>query len=47
MKAKDSVWYKSSMEKGEVNLVTVLILIQDGEDTAIPTRDGYLDTNYI
>jgi hypothetical protein len=39
MKAKDSVRHKSSMEKGEVPC-TVLILIPDGEDTAIPTREG-------
>jgi hypothetical protein len=39
MKAKDSVRHKSSMEKGEVPC-TVLILIPDGEDKAIPTREG-------
>ncbi len=44
IKAKGSVWHKSSMEKGEVP-VPALIQMQGGA-IVIP-RDGFLDTNYI
>ncbi len=45
LKAKGSVWHKSSMEKGRSTLVLALIQMRGG-DTVI-LRDGFSDTNYI
>ena len=44
MKAKGSVWHKSSMKKGVV-LVQASIQMQGGA-IVIP-KDGFSDTNYI
>ena len=45
MKAKGSVWHKSSIMKKEQDLVLALIQMQDGA-IVIP-NDGFSDTNYI
>ncbi len=46
IKAKGSVWHKSSMKKG-IYLIRALIQVQGGGTIAIPRKDGFLDTNYI
>ena len=45
LKAKGHVWHKSSMKKGIVPRSGIDTLMQDG-DSVIPTRVGYLVTNY-
>jgi hypothetical protein len=46
IKANGHVWHKSPMKK-ELYHILALIQMQDGGDTAIPKRDGFLDTNFI
>jgi hypothetical protein len=47
LKAKGSVWHKSSMEKGVVPCPAGIDTYMHDGDTVIPTRDGFSDTNYI
>ncbi len=45
LKAKGSVWHKSSMENGIVPRSGIDILMQGGDSVIL--KDGYLVTNYI
>ncbi len=44
IKAKGSIWHKSSMKKG---IVPALALIQMQGGAIVIPKDGYLDINYI